>query len=59
MEQATMERKLRKRAQRLKLITVQLKTETTAVEGRLPVDPIVEDSLGRFSHSSKKKEMKI
>lgn len=54
-----MERKLRKRAQRLKLITVQLKTETTAVEGRLAVDPIVEDSLGRFSHSSKKKEMKI
>lgn len=59
MEQATMERKLRKSAQRLKLITVQLKTETTAVEGRLAVDPTVEDSLGRFSHSSKKKEMKI
>ena len=59
MEQATTERKLRKSAQRLKLITVQLKMETTAVDGRLAVGPIVEDSLGRFSHSSKKKEMKI
>lgn len=45
----------RKRAQTLKLITAQSEAETKSVDGSAEIDAIVEDSLGRASHSSKER----